>query len=262
VGQTATPSALEISSLTKSYACPDGTTKVVLDDISFSVEPGEFVSIFGPNGCGKTTLLKVVAGLESHDSGRITRGWEVGEDPAAPGVVFQNCAETLLPWSTAAENVAFPLLARGAPRAERLASAKHTVESLGLRFDASQYPYKLSGGQQQSCCIARAMVHTPSFLLLDEPFSALDHEARRRIQKRVLDIWAETRPTVMMVTHDLDEAILLASRFILLEGLPGRIGLDIPVELPYPRGIDLMETPEFYAMRKTILGTIRRDLAT
>ena len=257
---SATRAALEVSSLTKSYASTDGTVKTVLADISFSVEPGEFVSVFGPNGCGKTTLLKVVAGLEDADSGQIARGWENSEKSLALGIVFQNYAETLLPWSTAEENVAFPLLARGVPRAERLESAKRMVANLGLRFDASQYPYKLSGGQQQSCCIARSMVHEPSFLLLDEPFSALDHEARRRTQRSVLAVWAERRPTVMMVTHDLDEAILLASRFILLEGAPGRIGLDLPVELPYPRTLELLETAEFFDLRRTILGTVRRDL--
>lgn len=258
--ETQTRPILTVDGLSKSFFSPDREKIVpVLEQLSLTVSEGEFVSIFGPNGCGKTTLLKVIADLEAPDTGQVYRRWKDSNASARLGVVFQNYGDTLLPWATAIDNVAFPLLPQLKSADTRNSAAKHVLKELGVNFDTRKYPYQLSGGEQQLCCLARALVHAPRVLLLDEPFSALDIEFRRRMQELIVKCWRERSLSIIMVSHDLDEAILLASRFILLGKQPGKVKLDIPVELPYPRTLEQIESVPFFELRKKILEVVRKE---
>jgi ABC-type nitrate/sulfonate/bicarbonate transport system ATPase subunit len=251
---------LKIDNLSKSFFSPTLRESItVLEEISLTVSEGEFISIFGPNGCGKTTLLKVAAGLEKPDSGKIVRNWSNIKPLISPGFVFQNYSATLLPWETAIDNIAFPLLSEAKDKSYRRSIAKLIIDKLCLDFDVRKYPYQLSGGEQQLCCFARAIVHNPKILFLDEPFSALDIRIRRRMQEFIVGLWGQRRLTIIMISHDLDEAILLASRFILLGKQPGKVKLDMPIDLSYPRTLKQIESEEFFHTRNNILAAVRKE---
>jgi ABC-type nitrate/sulfonate/bicarbonate transport system ATPase subunit len=254
---------VSIDSVSKSFVSRHRREALhVLDKLSLRVSDGEFVVVFGPNGCGKTTLFRIIADLAVQDEGHVFRRWTLSGSHERLGVVFQNYAESLLPWATAISNVGFPLLAQpmSASRAQEVATAM--LRKVGATFDPRQYPYQLSGGEKQLCCLARALVHEPQILLLDEPFGSLDIQVRHRMQAMLLDIWRERRLSVVMISHDLDEAILLASRFILLGKRPSSVKLDIQIDLPYPRDAKLVETIAFFELRTSILKHIRMEMRT
>ncbi|EIM27565.1 ABC transporter ATP-binding protein [Microvirga lotononidis] len=219
---------LNLEHLSKTYA--DGTR--ALSDINLVVQEGEIVSLIGGSGCGKTTLLRLVAGLDPASAGRISLDDEVLSGPhPAVGIVFQE--PRLLPWLSVADNIAFGL--DGLTAAEKKARVAHALDKIGLAEHADRWPRDLSGGQQQRVSIARAFVTNPKVLLLDEPFSALDAFTRASLHDHLLGLWEETRPTVVLVTHDVQEAVTLADRAVVMQPKPGRIFDELPLTLARPR---------------------------
>lgn len=230
----------------------------VLGGVSFDVFEGEIVSLIGESGCGKTTLLRIVQGLIKLDAGTIlvddTPVTEPGRDR---GFVFQSAS--LLPWRTARANVELGMELQGSTKAERSARATELLELVGLGHAGEQFPHELSGGMQQRIGLARALAIDPKILLMDEPFSALDAQTREVLQAELLRIQAETHKTTLFVTHDLDEAIYLSNRIVVLAAKPGRVKRIIDVPFPHPRPPlpELRGDPEFQAMRAVIWDLIR-----
>lgn len=223
---------LQIERVSKQF--PDGHE--VLGQISLAVAEGEIVAVIGASGCGKSTLLRLVAGLEHSTDGTIVLdGTPLRGSSPSVGVVFQE--PRLMPWLKLVDNVAFGL-SRDLPRQERRRLALAALTRVGLARFAAALPKTLSGGMAQRAAIARALVTRPPVLLLDEPFSAVDALTRQALQEELLRLWSEDRPTMLLVTHDLDEALYLADRVVVLGGSPGRIQLDLAVPLPRPRPRD------------------------
>jgi ABC-type nitrate/sulfonate/bicarbonate transport system ATPase subunit len=229
-----------------------------LEPTSLSIADNDFVTILGPSGCGKSTLLRIVAGLDRPSSGSVTLDRKAITGPGADrGMVFQSY--TLFPWLTIAENISFGLRERGVSARERNDMARLWLEKVGLSSFAHHYPKQLSGGMQQRTAIARALANDPKILLLDEPFGALDNQTRALMQEMLLGIWERERKTVMFVTHDIEEAIFLASRVVVMSARPGRIKADIPVDLPHPRHYTLKTSPEFSALKARLTEEIRSE---
>lgn len=241
---------LVLDNVTKFY----GSGVHALDTVSFSVEPGEIVAVVGGSGCGKSTLLRGIAGLDTPTKGRV---FIDGEQVHAPhpkiGIVFQEAR--LLPWLTVAENVGFGLDDRS--RRERDELVKTALARVGLSDKAKVWPRELSGGQAQRVAIARALVPRPAVLLLDEPFSALDAFTRIDLQDHLLDLWADSRPTLILVTHDVDEAIVLADRILVMRPRPGRIFEEIDAKLPRPRD---RQSAAFDSVKRRVLAALDRSL--
>lgn len=243
--------ALSLRRVSKSFASPNGPV-LALDNLDLDVRAGEFVSIFGPNGCGKSTLLHILAGILKPDVGTVDFG--VSARPGSVGIVFQSHEMSLLPWRTCIDNVTLPLEKdRALTAAQRRARALDLLERLRLDLPLGSYPYQMSGGQKQLTCIARALVAEPPILLLDEPFAALDYQTRLSMQGLLEAIWRELNVTTLFVSHDLDEAMLLADRFLLLTARPGTMAVMIDVPLPRPRDVTLTGSPEFVAVRSVVL---------
>jgi NitT/TauT family transport system ATP-binding protein len=221
---------LDIEDLTVHFR-PGGRRIDALKDFSLTLRRGEFVSLVGPSGCGKSTLLRVVAGLHRDYSGRVDLDPAVQRDSL--GFVFQR--DSLLPWRTVVENVATGLEMRGVGKRERVDRARDFISRVGLSGFEDAYPGQLSGGMRQRASVARSLIYQPSLILMDEPFGALDAQAKGRIQELFLSIWEEMRPSVIFVTHDLAESIYLAERVVVLSGRPGRVKTEVPIDLPAPR---------------------------
>ena len=230
----------------------------VLGGVSFEVRQGELVSIIGESGCGKTTLLRIIQGLVHLDSGSIlVDGVAVTKPGRDRGFVFQQAS--LLPWRTARKNVEFGLEVQGVPKQERARRAEKLLELVGLAGAAEQYPHQLSGGMQQRIGLARALAIDPAILLMDEPFSALDAQTREVLQKELVRIHGETAKTTLFVTHDLDEAIYLSDRVVVMAAGPGRVKqiLDIPFAHPRPELPNLRSDARFHEIRGAMAGLIR-----
>lgn len=226
--------AIELRDLAFEYVT-DGRRVLALHDVSFGVAPSEFVCVLGRSGCGKTTLLNLVAGFLTPTRGQVLIGGRpVTGKGLDRGVVFQDFAQ-LFPWRTARRNVEFGLEMKGVPRAERAAIALRFLKLVNLEAFADAYPHQLSGGMQQRVAIARALAYNPSVLLMDEPFAALDALTRDEMQRLLVDVWRETRKTVIYVTHNVAEAVYLADRIVVLTPHPGTVRAIVPVPLPRPR---------------------------
>ncbi|MEZ2330163.1 ABC transporter ATP-binding protein [Mesorhizobium sp. RCC_202] len=231
---------------------------LALDGISFHVAPNEFCVIVGPSGCGKSSLLYLVAGLEERTGGMIAVGGKPVTEPGPDrGMVFQ--AYTLFPWLTVAQNVEYGPKRKGMAAAERRAVVEHFLHEIGLAKFANHYPSQLSGGMKQRVAIARALANDPEVLLMDEPFGALDSQTRHSMQRLLLRIWDHSKKTVLFVTHDIDEAILLADRVLVMSGRPGQIKKEIRVGFSRPRSMDLVMEPSFIAMKREILELLKND---
>jgi NitT/TauT family transport system ATP-binding protein len=237
--------------VTKTYATAAGAF-TALDRVSFDVPDGKFVSIVGPSGCGKSTLLQIVGGLTAATAGEVlVDGARIDAPrPDKIGIVFQE--PLLLPWKSAQENVEFPLALRGEPAGARHARARELLALVGLADFADSFPHQLSGGMRQRVAIARGLVRHPRMLLMDEPFAALDEQTRTRMWGELLQIWNQSRATVLFVTHSLVEAVYLADEVLVMAARPGRIIERIPVDLPRPRTLDMLGAPALGEMRNRI----------
>lgn len=226
-----------------------------VQDVSFAIEPGEFVCLIGPSGCGKSTLLGALAGHIAPAAGTLKVDGAAVEGPHPErGIVFQH--HTLFPWKSACENVAFGPKMRGIGKRERRRQAGEILDLVGLGDFADRYPKQLSGGMQQRVEIARVLVNRPRLLLMDEPFGALDALTRILMQELLLDIWSRVRTTIVFVTHDIDEALFLADRIIVMTPRPGRILEEIRVPFARPRAAEIVATSEFGTLKRHCLDLL------
>jgi NitT/TauT family transport system ATP-binding protein len=224
---------------------------VALERVDLDIADNEFVTVVGPSGCGKSTLMNILAGLEAPTAGHaLVDGREVHGPGPERGVIFQQYA--LFPWLSVRKNVEFGLKVAGVPKAQRRERAEYFIRMVGLEQFADALPKMLSGGMKQRCAIARAYAVNPSILLMDEPFGALDALTRVKLQEQLLDTWNREKRTVMFITHDVDEAVFLANRVIVMAARPGRIYDVIDVDLPYPRTEDVRLSPEFGELRNRV----------
>jgi NitT/TauT family transport system ATP-binding protein len=230
----------------------------VLHDVSIDAAPGEFICLLGPSGCGKSTLLGALAGHLKAASGALRLDGEAieGPDPER-GLVFQQ--HTLFPWKTVLDNVAYGLKMKGVDARTREAEARALIEMVGLQGFEHRYPSELSGGMQQRVEIARVLINRPRVLLMDEPFGALDALTRGRMQELLLDLWARLRPTIVFVTHDIDEALFLADRVLVLSARPGRIVEELAVGFERPRRAEHLTAPAFVTLKRRCLALLRQD---
>jgi ABC-type nitrate/sulfonate/bicarbonate transport system ATPase subunit len=233
-----------------------GPPTEALTPTTLSVADNDFITILGPSGCGKSTLLRIVAGLDTPTTGRVLLdGAAVATPGADRGMVFQSY--TLFPWLTVRENICFGLRERGIAAARQSEVASYWLDKVGLTGFADHYPKMLSGGMQQRTAIARALANDPKILLLDEPFGALDNQTRSLMQELLLSIWESDRKTVLFVTHDIEEAIFMANRVVVMSARPGRIKAEVPVTLPHPRHYTVKTTPPFSELKARLTEEIR-----
>jgi ABC-type nitrate/sulfonate/bicarbonate transport system ATPase subunit len=232
---------------------------LALSATDLDVAENDFITILGPSGCGKSTLLRIVAGLDRQTAGEVLLDGQRIDGPGADrGMVFQSY--TLFPWLSVRDNVCFGLVERGLPRAQQLEIADAFLNKVGLRGFEQHYPKQLSGGMQQRVAIARALANGPRMLLMDEPFGALDHQTRELMQELLLGIWEQERKTVLFVTHDIDEAVFMGSRVVVMSARPGRIKLDRRVDIAHPRHYSVKTTPAFTELKAELTEQVRVEV--
>lgn len=256
---------LTIENLVKSYPNPNGGEFVVLDQINLTIGEDEFISVIGHSGCGKSTLLKIVAGLEKATSGSVRiEGKEIRKPGSDRMMVFQHYS--LLPWLTVRENIRLAVdeVLKNMSSAEKMGLVNEHIAMVNLTAAADKYPHEISGGMKQRVGIARALAIQPKMLLMDEPFGALDALTRGKLQKQVLDIWEQNRQAVMMITHDVDEAIYMSDRIVLMTNGPhANIGEILDVPFPHPRDRhELRESSEYYELRNYALDFLERNFTS
>jgi len=253
------PVALEASGLTKVYARNDKRLEVVNVD-RLTVREGEFITVIGPSGCGKTTLLHMMGGFIPADGGSIAvYGNRVSGPGPDRGMMFQEFA--LFPWKTVAGNVAWGLEAQGMPRAEIEAVVKKYLEMMGLWDFRNHFPAELSGGMKQRVALARVLAFDPKVLLMDEPFGALDAQTRELMQAELTRLWDQTGKTVVFVTHDIEEAVYLGDRVVVLTARPARVKEEVEIALPRPRDLDIKKSAQCHEYRNYIWDLIRSESA-
>ncbi|WNZ22739.1 ATP-binding cassette domain-containing protein [Leptolyngbya sp. NK1-12] len=255
---------LVIENLVKAYPKPDGSEAVILDDVNLTIGEDEYISIIGHSGCGKSTLLKIVAGLDRATAGSVQlEGREIRKPGSERMMVFQHYS--LLPWLTVRENVRLAVdeVLHNATRAEKISIVNEHLNMVNLMAAADKYPDELSGGMKQRVGIARALAIRPKVLLMDEPFGALDALTRGKLQRQVLDIWESHRQAVMMITHDVDEALYMSDRIVMMTNGPAaKIGEILEVPFPHPRNMqELRELPEYYELRNHALNFLDRHFS-
>ncbi|WP_328540045.1 ABC transporter ATP-binding protein [Streptomyces sp. NBC_00344] len=232
-----------------------GSSFTALGGVSLDIADQEFVTVVGPSGCGKSTLMSMAAGLQAPDSGSVlVDGTPVSGPGPDRGVIFQQYA--LFPWLTVRQNVEFGLRIASVPAAERHRRTEQAISLVGLNEFAEALPKTLSGGMKQRCAIARAYAVDPQVLLMDEPFGALDALTRVQLQDQLLQTWSQEKRTVLFITHDVDEAVYLASRVVVMAARPGRIHRVIDVDLPYPRTEEIRLSPEFLHVRNKVWTSV------
>jgi NitT/TauT family transport system ATP-binding protein len=253
LAEAATQRALiRIDGVAKTYVTADGPVES-LKPLSFEIRESEFMSVVGPSGCGKSTLLKLIAGLLPVSAGEIVlNGRRVDGPPDNVGIVFQS--PVLLAWRSVLDNVMLQIELRGLDRRAYGVKAEALLDMVGLTEFQRKFPWQLSGGMQQRASIARALVHDPAVLLMDEPFGALDAMTREKMNLELQRIWAETKKTVLFITHSIPESIFLSDRVLVMSERPGRIAAIYAVPLPRPRTLSMMGTPEFAALAQTVRG--------
>jgi NitT/TauT family transport system ATP-binding protein len=243
-------STIYAENITKVYKSKKGQT-LAIDNVSFDIQQNEFVSIVGPSGCGKSTLLRMIAGLDEPSSGKIMLNDKILDGPGADrGMVFQGY--TLFPWMTVEDNIAFGLKLKKKSKAEIDKIVSKYLELIELIQFRKSYPKELSGGMKQRVAIARALANSPEVLLMDEPFGALDPQTKASMQLLMREIWQVERPTVIFITHDIEEAVFLSKRVYVMSARPGKIKEEVPIYLPYKRKLELKDTQEFIELRRKV----------
>lgn len=248
---------LEVQNVCKSYATRDKQKLTVLQEVNFQIFPREMVCLVGSSGCGKSTLLNIIAGLIPPSSGQVLVDGKLvtGRPGSDRGMVFQGY--TLYPWLSVAQNVAFGLQFQKMPKAQQRDRVRYFLDVVGLWRFANSYPKQLSGGMKQRVGIARALANEPALLLMDEPFGALDAQTKEQMQQFLLELWEKTHVTVLMTTHDVEEAIYLSQRVYVMDTHPGRIKLEIPISLPEHRDLDIKLSSKFVEIKRQIIHTLR-----
>ena len=252
-----TKTVISAKDLSLTFQTNDGQVQA-LKDVSLNINQGDFVSFIGPSGCGKTTFLRLMADLEAPTAGSITvngQSPEVARRARAYGYVFQ--AAGLYPWRTIGGNISLPLEVMGYDKAAQADRVRHVLDLVELNGFEKKFPWQLSGGMQQRASIARALAFDADLLLMDEPFGALDSQTRSLMQENLLALWRDLHITVVFVTHDIDEAVLLADRILVMGSNPGHVVRSLDVSLPRPRSSDSTLLPEFLSLRKQCLDLIR-----
>jgi NitT/TauT family transport system ATP-binding protein len=263
--ETATRSGLLAEGIRMEYVRKRTGEKVLaIDEFDLAIAPGEFVSIVGPSGCGKSTFLNMVDGLITPTTGRIALdGRPISDAGSRRAMVFQDAS--LFPWFSVERNVAYGLECRGVKRADAERQVRPLIRMVGLEGFERHYPHELSGGMQQRVNLARALAVDPEILLMDEPFAALDAQTREIMQAELLGIWGQTHKMVLFVTHQIDEAVYLSDRVVVMSARPGRVLADIPVAIPRPRALHVKREHEFTAIVERIWdlleGEVRRAMA-
>ncbi|CAE6905486.1 ATPases associated with a variety of cellular activities [Vibrio sp. B1FLJ16] len=253
------PTQLHIDNITLKFPTKDGGEFTAIENLSLEVKNEEFVVIVGPSGCGKSSLLYLTAGLNNPTDGEIRVAGDTVKGPSAErGMVFQSY--TLFPWLTVAQNIEFGLKQKKMPAIERKKIVDDYIKQVGLENFANHFPKQLSGGMKQRVAIARSLANDPKILLMDEPFGALDSQTRLQMQQLLLQVWEKSRKTVVFVTHDIDEAIMLGDRVFVMGSKPGRIQKILDVNIPHPRTLDMAMEPEFLTLKKEILSLLHDDL--
>jgi len=248
---------LSVENIVKRFETQDGVLTAV-DDVSFTVNPGEFFSVIGPSGCGKSTLFNVIGGLIDTYDGRVQVGGETVRGPhASVGMIFQE--ESTFPWRTVIDNVAFPLEIVGMPKAERLERATHFVDLVGLSGFERRYPSELSGGMRQRVSMARTLASEPKILLMDEPFAALDEQTRLLLGDKVLQIQQDLKQTTLLITHNLTEAVQLSDRILVMTYRPGKVKRVVDIKLPRPRSSEIVGSDEFGRYVAQIWNDLREE---
>jgi len=253
---------LQVKNIYKTYPIRGKQRLTVLDNVSFQILPREFVCLVGSSGCGKSTLLNVIAGLTPPSAGDVfVDGVPVTGRPGSDrGMVFQGY--TLYPWLTVEQNVAFGLQFQKMPKSEQQERVRYFLEVVGLSRFAKSYPRQLSGGMKQRVAIARALANEPAVLLMDEPFGALDAQTKEQMQEFLSELWEKTHITVLMITHDVEEAIYLSQRVYVMGVNPGHIQEEIPIQLPEHRELDIKLTSEFVAIKRQIIHALHNKAAS
>lgn len=251
------PANLKVRGVSAQYHNPETGILTVLANISFSIAPGQFVCLVGPSGCGKSTLIRIIAGLQPPARGAILIDDKPVKGPSPQvAIMFQDA--NLMPWRTVIDNVALPLEIGGQPRHERHAAARALLPRLGLTGFEKAYPGELSGGMAQRVALGRVLIQQPAMLLLDEPFGALDAMTREQVSADLLRAWEQGGQTILMITHDINEAVWLADRVMVMSQRPGHIISDISVDLPRPRTLEMTYSPKFGAIAAQVRGLIER----
>ncbi len=249
---------LQVRGVERRFGSASGGT-LALQATDLDVAENEFITILGPSGCGKSTLLRIIAGLDRPTAGQVLLdGRRIAGPGADRGMVFQSY--TLFPWLSVLDNVCFGLRERGLPRAQQLEVAHSFLAQVGLKGFADHFPKQLSGGMQQRTALARALANDPRMLLMDEPFGALDHQTRELMQELLLGIWERQQKTVLFVTHDIDEAVFMGSRVVVMSARPGRIKLDRTVPLVHPRHYSVKTTHGFTALKAELTEAVREEV--
>jgi NitT/TauT family transport system ATP-binding protein len=238
---------------------PGGTPLTILDGLSLDVARGEIVALFGPNGCGKSTFLSLIAGLQEPDAGAIRINHETQAEQI--GYAFQHFADSLFPWGTVLDNIGLKCRIEGQTRTAVREKARAFADELGIRLPWDSYPYQLSGGQKQLAALLRTLVYHPSLCLLDEPLSALDYQNSLEIMAKMSALWHAEGTTVVLVSHDIEQAIYLADRLVVLTKLPMRPKQIIEIPFPRPRNIGLLESEEFFRLRSLALSVFVKEVA-
>jgi len=260
-GASGDAARIEITGLTKRFLTPKGEPFTAIRDVTFTVEPGQFCAIVGPTGCGKSTTLGQVSGLERPSAGSVKVGGREVQG-ITHGVSFMFQSDALFPWKTVLGNVMIGPTLAGTPRKEAIALARDWLRRVGLTGFEDRYPHQLSGGMRKRVAMAAALINEPSILLMDEPFGALDVQTKAIMQTELLGLWEQSRPSVLFITHDLDEAVALADRVLIMTSGPGSIKQSFDIDLPRPRGEvqEIRHEPRFLELQNQIWSSLKDEV--
>jgi NitT/TauT family transport system ATP-binding protein len=252
---------IELSAVTKRFVSPAGSLLTAIRDVDLVIEPGEFCAIVGPTGCGKSTTLSLVSGLDRPSAGSVRVGGQV-VDGIATGMSFMFQADALLPWKTVLGNVAMGPQFQGASKQEAQAQAREWLRRVGLTGFEDHHPHQLSGGMRKRTSLAAALINRPSILLMDEPFGALDVQTKAIMSNELLELWEQTRPSVIFITHDLEEAVALADKVVVMTVGPGTVKAVFDIDLPRPRGAvqEIRFDPRFLELHHQIWESLREEV--